>query len=103
VGTIGIGLLASAVAPNGVDGLFYGGGPDQLGRQTVAALATFTYSFVATYLVALVLDRLVGFRVDREHEVSGVDLVIHAETAYDLHSTSGARPHAGSLIHPPHN
>ena len=32
VGTIGIGLLGTAVAPSGVDGLFYGGGVHQLGR-----------------------------------------------------------------------
>jgi Amt family ammonium transporter len=39
----------------------------------------------------------VGFRVSDEHEVAGVDLVLHAETAYDLHaSTGGARPHIGS-------
>ena len=33
VGTIGIGLIASASAPTGVDGLLYGGGFDQLGKQ----------------------------------------------------------------------
>ena len=33
VGTFGIGLIATAAAPTGVDGLFYGGGLDQLGRQ----------------------------------------------------------------------
>ena len=27
-----------------------------------------------------------GFRIDEEHEVTGIDLVVHAETAYDLHS-----------------
>ena len=32
-----------------------------------------------------------GFRIDEEHEVSGIDLVVHAETAYDLHATAGAR------------
>ena len=32
VGTIGIGLIATAAAPTGVDGLFYGGGADQLWR-----------------------------------------------------------------------
>jgi hypothetical protein len=32
-----------------------------------------------------------GFRIDEEHEVNGIDLVVHAETAYDLHTTSGAR------------
>ncbi|WP_278260211.1 hypothetical protein [Nocardioides convexus] len=42
-----------------------------------------------------VLEKTIGFRVDPEHEVAGVDLVIHAETAYDLHVTGGARPHFG--------
>ncbi len=36
-----------------------------------------------------------GFRIDEEHEVSGIDLVIHAETAYDLHSTAGGRSASG--------
>ena len=36
-----------------------------------------------------------GFRIDEEHEVSGIDLVIHAETAYDLHATAGARTSGG--------
>ena len=39
VGTLGIGLIASAAAPTGVDGLFYGGGFDQLGRQAARAAA----------------------------------------------------------------
>ena len=34
-GTIAIGFLATAAAPAGVDGLFYGGGVDQLWRQAV--------------------------------------------------------------------
>ena len=41
------------------------------------------------------LHRTMGFRVEEDHETSGVDLVIHAETAYDLHVTAGARPHFG--------
>jgi len=36
-----------------------------------------------------------GFRIHEDDEVSGIDLVLHAETAYDLHSTPGARPHFG--------
>ena len=39
-----------------------------------------------------------GFRIDEEHEVSGIDLVVHAETAYDLHATSGARSEPGGLL-----
>jgi Amt family ammonium transporter len=38
----------------------------------------------------------VGFRIEEDHELTGVDLVVHAENAYDLHvSTGGARPHFG--------
>ncbi|KQY58955.1 ammonia channel protein [Aeromicrobium sp. Root495] len=94
VGTILIGLLASSDVTS-VDGLFYGGGADQLGKQLVAAGATLLYSFAATAAIVAVLDRTIGFRVDPDHETQGVDLVIHAEAAYDLHALSGTRPHLG--------
>jgi ammonium transporter, Amt family len=91
VGTLGIGLIATAAAPAGVDGLFYGGGADQLGKQLLAASVVLVYAFVASGIIGLAVDRLVGLRIDQEHEVSGIDLVVHAETAYDLHATQGAR------------
>ncbi len=91
VGTIGIGLLATAAAPTGVDGLFYGGGVDQLGRQLLGAAAVLAYAFLVSGAIAWVVDRVMGFRIDEEHEVNGIDLVIHAETAYDLHATAGSR------------
>jgi ammonium transporter, Amt family len=94
VGTLLIGLLASGAAPQGVDGLLYGGGADQLLKQSVAVIATLAYSFLVTAAIAVVLQRTIGFRIDPEHESTGLDLVLHAETAYDLHvSTAGARPH----------
>ena len=91
VGTFGIGLLATAAAPTGVDGLFYGGGLDQLGKQLIGGGAVGVYAFVVSGIIALVVHKLMGFRIDEEHEVSGIDLVIHAETAYDLHATAGTR------------
>ena len=44
-------------------------------------------------MIGIAVQRTMGFRIDEEHEVSGIDLVIHAESAYDLHSTAstGAR------------
>ncbi len=95
VGTIGIGLLATADAPTAVDGLLYGGGVDQLGRQLLGSVSVFAYAFVVSGVIALAVHRLMGFRIDEEHEVSGIDLNIHAETAYDLHSTAGARSSGG--------
>jgi ammonium transporter len=100
VGTLGIGLIATAGAPTGVDGLFYGGGADQLWRQAVGGGAVLVYAFVVSGIIGLVVKRLMGFRVDEEHEVSGIDLVIHAETAYDLHATAGARSSGPSLLGP---
>ena len=91
VGTFGIGLLATAAAPAGVDGLFYGGGVDQLGKQVLSGVVVLLYAFVVSGIIGLVVDRFLGLRVDEEHEVTGIDLVIHAETAYDLHATAGTR------------
>ena len=95
VGTLGIGLIATAGAPTGVDGLFYGGGADQLWRQALGGSAVLVYAFVASGIIGLVIDKTMGFRIDEEHEVSGIDLVIHAETAYDLHATAGTRSTGG--------
>ncbi|EUA93445.1 ammonium Transporter family protein [Mycobacterium ulcerans str. Harvey] len=40
------------------------------------------YAFTVSYLLAALIERLMGFRVSREEEVSGVDFSQHAETAY---------------------
>ena len=91
VGTIGIGFLATAAAPAGVDGLFYGGGLDQLWRQVIGAATVLVVSFVGTLAIALLLHRTMGFRIDEDDEVSGIDLAVHAETGYDLHVTGTGR------------
>ncbi|MCD0449988.1 ammonium transporter [Actinocorallia sp. API 0066] len=83
VGTVLIGLLASADAPNGADGLLYGGGFGLLGTQTVAALAVLAYSFTVTFAIAFVLDKVIGLRVEGHVEASGIDFAVHKELAYD--------------------
>ncbi|HEY2206682.1 MAG TPA: ammonium transporter [Pseudonocardia sp.] len=90
LGTVLIGLFATkAVNPAGADGLFYGGGPGQLGRQVVAALAALCYAFLLTAALAWLVRATIGFRVDREVEHAGIDESEHAESAYDL-STLGS-------------
>ena len=64
VGTLGIGLIASAAAPTAVAGLFYGGGLGQLGRQTLGALVVLVCAFTVAGALALGVDRLMGFRID---------------------------------------
>lgn len=82
VGVLLIGLLATDVMTGGANGLFYGGGPAQLGRQLVAVLVVAAYAFAASFALATLIDRVIGFRISAEDEVSGVDFSQHAETAY---------------------
>ena len=89
VGTLAIGFVASASAPAAVDGLFYGGGLDQLWRQAVGAGAVLVYSFVVTGAIGLALHKTLGFRVERDAELAGIDVGEHAETSYDLGSLGG--------------
>ena len=98
VGTIIIGFLATADAPAGVDGLLYGGGVDQLWRQIVGALAVLVFSFVLTLVIGIAIQKTMGFRLSEEDEVTGIDNVEHAESAYDfssLGSSGSTAPLAG--------
>ena len=88
-GTLAVGLFASASTTAGVDGLFYGGGIDQLWRQAVGAGVVLVYSFVLTLVIGFVIQKAMRFRVTDEDEVTGIDSVVHAETGYDLDSLGG--------------
>ncbi|WP_037577073.1 ammonium transporter [Phaeacidiphilus oryzae] len=100
IGTLLIGLFATsamtALSGGGQRGLLYGGGVGQLGRQAVAVIAVGAYSFVVSWLIGKAIDRFgSGFRAHRDHELSGLDLSIHAESAYD-HGGYGATPATAS-------
>ena len=88
-GTLAIGFLATEAAPAGVNGLFYGGGVDQLWRQAVGAFAVLIFSFVLTLGIGFLLQKTIGFRVNEDDEMEGMDNTQHAETGYDL-GTLGA-------------
>ena len=96
VGTLAVGFLATDAAPvNTVNGLFYGGGLDQLWRQALGAVAVLVYSFVVTWVIAKAIDATMGFRASDEDELQGVDQTQHAETGYDLTPIAiGRRPGA---------
>jgi ammonium transporter, Amt family len=61
-----------------------------LGKQTVAVLTVGAFSFVLALVIALVVDKVIGFRVEEEDEISGIDLAEHAETGYELHASTGS-------------
>jgi Amt family ammonium transporter len=95
IGTLLIGFLADATnSPTGTAGLtmndgLFGGGFGQLWAQTLGAVAVLIYSFVVTFAIGWVLHKTMGFTISEEEEVSGIDLLEHAETAYDLGSFTG--------------
>ena len=82
VGVLLIGFLATEVMTAGPQGLFYGGGLAQLGKQALAALVVSLYAFTVSFALAKVIDRVMGFRISAEDETAGVDFSQHAETAY---------------------
>ena len=89
VGMIGIGLFATAtVNATGKEGLFITGSPDLLIKQLIAIVAVAAFSFCATWLIATLITRTIGFRVPREEELTGLDTTYHAESAYDITGNS---------------
>ena len=88
VGMLFLGLAATHAVNAAVtsEGLLYGGGLEQLGRQAVGVLAAGAWAFGVTYLLARVLDRVMRLRVSQEDEHTGLDQALHAESAYDLGS-----------------
>jgi Amt family ammonium transporter len=89
VGTILIGFFGTkSVNEFSVDGIFYGGGASQLVKQIQAAVIVMIFSFVVTYILGTILSKTIGFRVSKEEELEGVDIVLQAESAYDLVESS---------------
>jgi Amt family ammonium transporter len=95
IGTLLIGILATDVAPAGVNGLLYGGGTEQLGKQAIGAFAVLGYSLIVTAIIALIIKAVMGFRTDEESEAEGVDVTEHAESAYELGDSGGGGVFAG--------
>jgi Amt family ammonium transporter len=81
-GALATGLFATlSVNDAGANGLFYGNA-NQFWVQVVSALGTGVFAFIATYVIAKLLDATVGLRVSDAEEEVGLDISEHAERAY---------------------
>jgi Amt family ammonium transporter len=99
VGTLLIGFFGTtSVNDGGADGLFYGGGLDQLWRQAVGAVAVLAFSFVLSLIIGLVVKSTLGLRVSQEDEVTGIDEAEHAESGYEFAGRGGRTVPAGSGV-----
>jgi Amt family ammonium transporter len=71
------------------DGVFYGGGFAGLRSQAISAGVVLVYSFIVALVLGFILEKTIGFRLDRDAEIEGIDLVEHAETAYEFDNRGG--------------
>ncbi|MCM0676851.1 ammonium transporter [Micromonospora phytophila] len=96
IGSLFIGFFATLQVNSaieglgGSEGLFYGGGVTQLGRQALGSGIVSVYSFGVAVVIALAVKALLGLRADADDEVAGIDVAEHAESAYDLSPTTGS-------------
>ena len=82
-GALAAGLWATdAVLGNDTNGLFYGNG-GQMFVQIKAVVMTIVWSGVITFILAKIVNAIVGLRADEEAERVGMDLSDHAEHAYN--------------------
>jgi Amt family ammonium transporter len=94
-GSLSIGLFGTSVVNSlGLDGVFYGGGTTLLLKQALGVGLVLAYSFLTTLIIGFIIEKTIGFRVKKDAEVEGVDLSEHAETAYEMTSSS----RGGSLL-----
>jgi Amt family ammonium transporter len=78
IGTLYLGFFANGT------GLVYSGEATQLLVQAIAALSVLVYSFVLAFIIGIIIEKTIGFRIKNEDEIAGVDTVVHGEDAYVL-------------------
>jgi Amt family ammonium transporter len=94
-GSLSVGIFGTAAVNSiGLDGVLYGGGTTLLMKQLLGVGLVFAYSFIATLIIGFAIEKTMGFRIKRENELEGIDLVEHAESAYEF---AGTTPGGSSL------
>ena len=87
-GTLAVGLFATDTSPAmktaGIqNGLFYGGGFEQLKLQFIGFVSVAGWAVVTMVVTFLVIKKVFGLRVSREEEIIGLDSTEHGlPTAY---------------------
>ncbi|MDQ3575823.1 MAG: ammonium transporter [Actinomycetota bacterium] len=85
VGSLLLGVFADvSVNPGGFDGILAGGGSALLVDQLVAVGAVLVFSGVVSFVLAKLVDAVIGLRVTPAEEEEGLDTTQHSEAAYSL-------------------
>jgi len=78
-GALGTGLFVTVGGTGLLDGNM-----KQVLIQIVGIMAAALYSFIVTYVLVMVIDKTIGFRVNDEDEEIGLDATQHGESGYNL-------------------
>ena len=85
-GTLSTGFFATpelAEQVGGRAGLFYGGGFEQLGVQTMGVVTSGIFAFVVSFIILYVIKLVLGgLRVSEEEEIMGLDMSEHGSYGY---------------------
>lgn len=76
-GTLAVGFFATGKGQDGITGLFYGGGFEQLRIQAIGVVSIGAWAAVTTFLLFLVIKKTVGLRVSPQEEIAGLDIEEH--------------------------
>jgi Amt family ammonium transporter len=82
-GALATGLFADPLINSAGRGLFYGN-PGQMWIQFLTIITVAAYSFIMSYIIFKVIDKVMGLRVDKEAESIGLDITQHEESGYNL-------------------
>ena len=99
-GTLAVGLFATGQfgipGPTGpdtsggvVEGLFYGGGTDQLLAQFIGSLTCVVVILAVSLALMYGLNAAKALRIDRDGELEGIDIVEHGNRAYHMEFGQG--------------
>ncbi len=98
-GTLAVGLFATGKGQNGIIGLFYGGGFEQLGKQALGVVAICAYTAFFMWLTFFIIKKTIGLRVSREEEIKGLDSTEHGlPSSYADFVIAGDSVYSGSEV-----
>ncbi len=83
VGGIFGAIMTGVLATVGSKGLI-AGEPKQVITQLIAVCAAGAYAFIVTLVIAFIIDKTIGLRVEKEDEVRGLDQTQHSESGYNM-------------------
>lgn len=86
-GTLSVGLFAQASYGNAsgvgaINGLFFGGGFNQLFAQLTGIIVVFLWVFISGYILFYLIEKLIGLRASDEEQLKGLDISEHGNESY---------------------